>query len=40
MQRADQVIVLKDGCIEAAGKLDELLVISEEMRSLWHTWEM
>jgi ATP-binding cassette subfamily B protein len=34
-QRADQIIILKDGVIEAQGKLEELLKSSEEMRQLW-----
>jgi ATP-binding cassette subfamily B protein len=35
LQRADWIIVMKDGHVEAQGKLDDLLENSEEMQRLW-----
>lgn len=35
LQRADRVVVLRDGSVEAIGPLPDLLDACEEMRSLW-----
>ncbi|WP_010099273.1 ABC transporter ATP-binding protein [Ornithinibacillus scapharcae] len=35
LQKADQIVVMKDGRIEAVGKIDQLLEISPTMRKLW-----
>ena len=35
LQRADQIIVLKNGCLEDEGRLEDLLERSQEMRGLW-----
>jgi ABC-type bacteriocin/lantibiotic exporter with double-glycine peptidase domain len=37
LQRADWIVVLKAGHVEAQGRLDDLLASSAELRELWRT---
>jgi ATP-binding cassette subfamily B protein len=36
LQRADSILILKDGMLEAEGTLATLLETSSEMQRLWH----
>ncbi|ALS22920.1 ABC transporter ATP-binding protein [Paenibacillus naphthalenovorans] len=39
LMRADRIIVLKQGRVDAAGRLEELLETNEELQKLWHREE-
>lgn len=36
LRQADSIIVMKDGRVEAQGKLDDLLTTCEEIRRIWY----
>ena len=36
LKRADQILILKEGRVEAVGKLEDLLHSNGEMQKLWH----
>jgi ATP-binding cassette subfamily B protein len=36
ISRADHIVILKDGKIESQGKLEQLLVESDEMQAVWN----
>ncbi len=36
LQQADQIVILKEGRVEAVGNLDDLLQANAEMQNLWH----
>jgi ATP-binding cassette, subfamily B, bacterial len=37
LQRADRILLLKEGRLEATGNAEQLLQSSEEFRQLWST---
>jgi ABC-type multidrug transport system fused ATPase/permease subunit len=39
LRRADHIIVLKDGCVDAEGRLEDLLESNDEIQHIWQTGE-